>query len=73
MLIAFNSHSQTGPGGVHSRNGSSPLQLWMDGQDLDGDGKFTRSNPVLGQLAEPVLVHKKPIKIKSNWTHEIQF
>ncbi|MGB1219335.1 MAG: Ig-like domain-containing protein [Flavobacteriales bacterium] len=42
-------------------------------RDLNGDGKFTRSNPFVGQTAEPVLVHKKPIKIKSNWTHEIQF
>jgi hypothetical protein len=39
-LIPFLGFSQTGPGGVSATDGISALQVWLDANDLDGDGIY---------------------------------
>jgi Secretion system C-terminal sorting domain len=39
FLLPFIAISQTGPGGISNTDGLSALQIWLDGWDLDGDGK----------------------------------
>ncbi|EDP96500.1 hypothetical protein KAOT1_03787 [Kordia algicida OT-1] len=46
-FYSFNSHAQTGPGGVGTNDGSSPLQLWLRADDLDAD-ELTNDNPSNG-------------------------
>jgi len=44
ILLLFSSlgFSQTGPGGIGNTDGTSSLELWLDGMDVNGDG----TNPV---------------------------
>ncbi|SEB72851.1 hypothetical protein SAMN04489761_1585 [Tenacibaculum sp. MAR_2009_124] len=52
LLIQFFSvllFSQTGPGGVGSRNGSSSLIVWLRANDLNADGNIS-NNPTNGSL-----------------------
>jgi Secretion system C-terminal sorting domain len=39
FLLPFIAISQTGPAGISNTDGVSVLQIWLDGWDLDGDGK----------------------------------
>src|SRR5690606_20799222 len=42
IFLSFGSlHAQTGPGGIGDLTGSSSLEVWLDANDLDGDGDFT--------------------------------
>ncbi|MDP4844611.1 MAG: T9SS type A sorting domain-containing protein [Salibacteraceae bacterium] len=36
-------HSQTGPSGIGTTDGTSILKLWFDGEDIAGDGSLTAS------------------------------
>ena len=51
LFISFTiaSFSQTGPGGVGARNGSSSLIVWLRANDLNADGNIN-NNPTNGAL-----------------------
>ena len=47
LLIVSALFSQTGPGGVGARDGSSSLKVWLRASDVDADGDIT-NNPTVG-------------------------
>lgn len=47
LLINFKAFSQTGPGGVGVRDGSSSLRVWLRANDINADGDES-NNPAIG-------------------------
>ncbi|WP_148639123.1 hypothetical protein [Aquimarina longa] len=47
VMVTFFGVAQTGPGGVGSSDGTSPLRVWLKSDDLDADGDQT-DNPANG-------------------------